>query len=161
MLPFFLFFLSFSFLFPLRPTHSPPGQLLKGHLSVYYRPFGTRAGLCSPTITPLPLLCGVPSPSGRLGEGPQLHSRLTKGFRIGVAEGAHFLPTRRNRSTAYERPDVISAYLAHEVDLGRMTPLPPTPPLAPPLLQLSPFGVIPKKHKPDKWRLVVDLSAPE
>ena len=65
---------------------------------------------------------------------------LTKGFRIGVAEGAHFLPTRRNRSSAYERPDVVSAYLAREVDLGRITPLPPTPSLAPPLLQLSPFG---------------------
>ena len=62
---------------------------------------------------------------------------------------------RRNRSSAYERPDVISAYVAHEVDLDRMTLLPPTPSLATPLLQLSPFGVIPKKHKPDKWQLIV------
>ena len=65
-------------------------------------------------------------------------------IRIGVAEGAQFVPTRRNRSSAYERPDVISAYLAREVDLGRMTPLPAT---STPLLQLSPFGVIPKKYK--------------
>ena len=36
-----------------------------------------------------------------------------------------------------------------------MTLLPPTPSLATPLLQLSPFGVIPKKHKPDKWQLIV------
>lgn len=25
----------------------------------------------------------------------------------------------------------------------------------------SPIGIIPKKHKPGKWRLIVDLSAPE
>ena len=25
----------------------------------------------------------------------------------------------------------------------------------------SPFGVIPKKHKPDRWRLILDLSAPD
>ena len=25
----------------------------------------------------------------------------------------------------------------------------------------SPFGVIPKKHKPNKWRLILDLSSPE
>ena len=42
-----------------------------------------------------------------------------------------------------------------------MTPLPSMPSLTPPLLQLSPFGVIPKKGKPDKWRLIVDLSSPE
>ena len=47
---------------------------------------------------------------------------LTEGFRIGFERGAHLVPTRRNRSSAYERPDVISEYLAREVDLGRMTP---------------------------------------
>ena len=28
-------------------------------------------------------------------------------------------------------------------------------------IHCSAFGVIPKKHKPNKWRLIVDLSAPE
>ena len=103
-----------------------------------------------------------------MGQGSHLHPftafllrGLTTGFRIGVQEGDHFLPARRNRHSAYERPDVISAYLAREVQLSRMTPLPSTPSLAPPLLQLSPFGMIPKKHRPDKWRLIVDLSSPE
>ena len=27
-------------------------------------------------------------------------------------------------------------------------------------LQVSPFGVIPKCHAPNKWRLIVDLSSP-
>jgi len=30
-----------------------------------------------------------------------------------------------------------------------------------PDLHFSPFGVIPKKNRPGKWRLIVDLSAPE
>ena len=42
-----------------------------------------------------------------------------------------------------------------------MGPLPRQPALTPPLLQISPFGVIPKKNRPDKWRLIVDLSSPE
>ncbi len=28
-------------------------------------------------------------------------------------------------------------------------------------VQCSPFGIIPKKGKPGKWRLIVNLSAPE
>ena len=28
-------------------------------------------------------------------------------------------------------------------------------------MQISPIGVIPKKNKPGKWRLITDLSAPE
>ena len=80
------------------------------------------------------------------------------GFRIGVAEGAHLSPTRCNRSSAYERSDIISAYLAREVELGRLTHSPEAPSLGPPLLQLSPFGVNPKKNWPDKWHLIVNLS---
>ena len=28
-------------------------------------------------------------------------------------------------------------------------------------VHVSPFGVIPKKHKPDRWQLIFDLSAPD
>lgn len=28
-------------------------------------------------------------------------------------------------------------------------------------IHISPFGVIPKKNRPNKWRLIVNLSAPE
>ena len=28
-------------------------------------------------------------------------------------------------------------------------------------IHCSPFGVIPKKNKPNKWRLILDLSSPE
>ena len=171
MLPAYLSFILFLFFF-----HSDPHILRLGNFSKGSYRFTTdllELELASAVLQSLPYPSCVVSPLRPVAWERALNSipdraftafllrGLTKGFRIGVAEGAHFLPTRRNRSSAYERPDVISAYLAREVDLGRMTPLPPTPSLAPPLLQLSPFGVIPKKHKPDKWRLVVDLSAPE
>ena len=85
---------------------------------------------------------------------------IRTGFRIGVAEGAVFKPSHRNLRSAYEHPQVITAYLQCEVNLGRMQIIPTGSQLAPPLLQLSPFGAIPKKYKPDTWRLIVDLSSP-
>ena len=36
--------------------------------------------------------------------------------------------------------------------LGGCNPLP---------FQVSPIGIIPKKHKPNKWRLIADLSSPK
>ena len=63
---------------------------------------------------------------------------LRRGFRIGVAQGVHFKPARRNLRSAYEHPDVVTAYLQREVELCRLS-------LLPPLMQISPFGVIPKK----------------
>ena len=90
-----------------------------------------------------------------------LRRGIHQGFRIGVAQGAPFKPAKRNLKSASEQPDTITAYIQREVDLGRMGPLPRQPALTPPLLQISPFGVIPKKNRPDKWRLIVDLSSPE
>lgn len=44
--------------------------------------------------------------------------------------------------------------------LGCLAPLPSLPPVAPLALQISPFGAIPKKHKPNTWCLIVDLFSP-
>ena len=74
------------------------------------------------------------------------------GFCIGVQGGARFRASNCNLKSAYKHLDVITAYLKREVQLGRLHILP--------LLQLSPFGVIPKKYKPNKWHLIVDLSSP-
>ena len=73
--------------------------------------------------------------------------------------GAHLKPTQRNLKSAYDRPEIISAYIQREVNLKRMAPLLSLPTTA--SLQVSPFGAIPKKNKPDKWHLIVDLSSPE
>ena len=55
-------------------------------------------------------------------------------------------------------PAVISEYLAREVSLNRMLKIPLG--IWPRDIHISPLGVIPKKNKPGKWRLIVDLSSP-
>ena len=60
--------------------------------------------------------------------------------------------------SATEHPDVIDEYLATEIAKGRVAGLFATPPFL--NLHCSPFGVIPKKGQPGKWRLILDLSSP-
>ena len=54
---------------------------------------------------------------------------------------------------------MVESYIEKEVLLGRMVHI--TDPSTLPCVHTSPFGVIPKKHRPGKWRLIVDLSAPD
>ena len=56
---------------------------------------------------------------------------------------------------------MVSNYLEEELALNRIVELPPGQAQKLDGLQCSPFGVIPKKHKPGKWRLIVDLSSPK
>ena len=51
---------------------------------------------------------------------------------------------------------MITSYLEREVQLGRMS----RHIACPQDIHLSPIGAIPKKHKPGKWRLIMDLSSP-
>ena len=54
-------------------------------------------------------------------------------------------------------PLVISEYLARVVSLNRMIKFPLG--IWPSGTHISPVGAIPKKNKPAKWRLIVDLSS--
>ena len=86
---------------------------------------------------------------------------IQNGFRIGFDMQLSSLKTRgSNMQSALEMPEVVTKYLQEEVARGRVVELTPEDAEA---LQVhtSPFGVIPKKHKPDKWRLILDLSSPE
>ena len=56
----------------------------------------------------------------------------------------------------YEHPEVVSEYLAQECRAARVLGPFPSSPL--PQLQVSSFGVIPKRHQPGKWCLILDLS---
>ena len=59
--------------------------------------------------------------------------------------------------SAMQAPQVVEEYLREEVLCNRIVKL--TQSEACKLgIHCSPFGVIPKKHKPNKWRLIVDLS---
>ena len=60
--------------------------------------------------------------------------------------------------STWEHPEIIREYLAKECAEGRI--LGPFPPASLPGVQVSRFGVIPKKGL-NKWRLILDLSSPE
>ena len=83
---------------------------------------------------------------------------LSKGFRVGYNFPRKLKSAPRNKPSAYAHPDIVDAYLANEVSLGRVAGPFDRPPL--PGLHISSFGVIPKKGQPGKWRLIVDLSSP-
>ena len=84
---------------------------------------------------------------------------IRDGFRIGFVPARVTLrPSHRNLKSAVERPGVIDTYLSTELDNHRVAGPYLVPPF--PSLHTSPFGVIPKRHQPGKWRLILDLSSP-
>ena len=84
---------------------------------------------------------------------------ITTGFRIGYSlQPAALKSARRNMSSAYDHAPVVSNYLEAELAEGRVVG--PFPPAMVPSAHISRFGVIPKSHQPNKWRLIVDLSHP-
>ena len=85
---------------------------------------------------------------------------IRSGFRIGFKyEELHNLrQPQGNTQSAYQNVEAVNAYLQKKVELGRIVHI-ENPSLLP-QLHYNPIGVIPKKHKPGKWRLIVNLSAP-
>ena len=79
-------------------------------------------------------------------------------FRLGFRPTRRLKAAKRNKPSAFQNPKVIDDYLAHEVSRCRVAG--PFPSSLIPNLQVSSFGVIPKKGQPGKWRLIVDLSSP-
>ena len=69
------------------------------------------------------------------------------GFRIGSNRSSPLESATCNMGSVSERPEVVSLYIAEEVAAGRLVPSP--------AIQLSPIGIIPKKNKPNKFRMIV------
>ena len=81
---------------------------------------------------------------------------IHRGFRIGF-DRSHSLVSA-NSNLHCNNPDIVSDYLAREVALHRMWKCPMG--VRPKGVHISPLGLIPKKNKPGKWRMIVDLSSP-
>ena len=64
----------------------------------------------------------------------------------------------RNLQGSYDHPEVVDEYLHAEILQGRVVG--PFPMDSLPGSHISRFGVIPKGHQTNKWRLIVDLSYP-
>ena len=80
------------------------------------------------------------------------------GFHIGMQEGSQLRPAERNMQSARDHPQIIEDYIQTETAQGRI--LGPYSPSSMTGIHTNRFGVIPKKHRPNKWRLITDLSFP-
>ena len=81
------------------------------------------------------------------------------GFRIGFNPQLVTLQSARgNMSSAAEQVEVIDKYLREELAANRVVRIQDADAG---LIHCSPFGVIPKRNRPNKWRLIVDLFSPE
>ena len=89
---------------------------------------------------------------------------VSVGFHIGFQEppsGSTSRP-RRNLQSAYLNPVPVSEYIAAEARADRLRgPFPTGDSRIPEQVRISPFGLIPKRQQPGKWRLIVKLSSPK
>jgi len=85
---------------------------------------------------------------------------LERGFRIGFnSDNVSLRSARANHQSAALHPDVLSQYIDKELQNGRVAELPN--PSSFPAIHISPLGLVPKKGKAGKWRMIMDLSSPE
>ena len=80
---------------------------------------------------------------------------IHRGFCIGFDRSCSLVSANSNLHC--NNPDIVSDYLAREVALHRMWKCPMG--VRPKGVHISPLGLIPKKNKPGKWRMIVDLSS--
>ena len=83
------------------------------------------------------------------------------GFRIGFSDREIELRSARsNMLSAIEHPQIVTDYIRGELTSHHLHLVGPTSSFNLPLVHLSPLGVIPKKGRPNCWRLIMDLSSP-
>ena len=87
---------------------------------------------------------------------------IQQGFKIGfAAESVNLRLREGNLLSALAQPDVVDKYLHEEQQANRIIRVSPSEDTLALGIHCSPFGVIPKRNRPNKWRLIVDLSAPQ
>ncbi len=99
-----------------------------------------------------------------LHEHPDQHFRdyildgIGEGFRVGFDPLQRLRSAKKNMQSALINPAPVAEYLRTELEAGRV--LGPFQEQQASDIHTSSFGVIPKKHQPGKWRLILDLSRP-
>ena len=84
---------------------------------------------------------------------------IRDGFRVGFDYRLKLQSRTKNMRSAKKNTAVVKGYIEEEKSAGRLLPVQSKHLL--PKCQISPFGVIPKRYQPGKWRLIVDLSSPD
>ena len=89
-----------------------------------------------------------------------LLTELLKDFALvsGSSRDNYVQSAKRNLSCALQHPDTVKSYLNEEVSVSRVAG--PFPRSLVPHAHVSKFGVIPKNHQTNKWRLIVDFPHP-
>ena len=82
---------------------------------------------------------------------------ISYGFRIGYSPWKSLKSAKGNLGCALDHPEVVDQYLTEELAQNRVAD--PFHTAWAPYMHISRFGVIPKHHQPNKWRLI-DLSHP-
>lgn len=77
---------------------------------------------------------------------------MGEGFRIGFNRSHSLRQAGSNMTSVHLQPEAVDHYIKEEVAASKLVPGPARP--------LSPIGLIPKKNRPGKFRLIVDLSSP-
>lgn len=83
---------------------------------------------------------------------------IKQGFRVGFNPVQQLKPAQENMRSALINSAPVTEYLQTELAANRVQG--PFQPAQASGAQISRFGVIPKKHQPGKWRLILDLSYP-
>ena len=87
---------------------------------------------------------------------------ITEGFRIGYdASTAQLKQQTTNMLSALAHREVMSRYITQELQATRLVCVGSEEVACSMGIHCSPLGVIPKKNRPNKWRLITNLSAPE
>ena len=127
-------------------------------------------------LTPLPLFSKIPLQASYI-RTPLIHAiwlhhlqhhphqdlvqyflqGISTGFRVGF-DGSHTHSAKNNLQSAVDHSTVVDDYLHNELSLGRISG--PYSASMCPDVHINRFGVIPKNHQQDKWRLITDLSHP-
>ena len=85
---------------------------------------------------------------------------ITEGFQVGysdrITQGLR--SSKKNLEGAIQHPEVVDEYLDKEMTSRVAGPFTKA---HLPGIQISRFGVTPKSHQMDKWRLIVDLLHPK
>ena len=86
---------------------------------------------------------------------------IEQGFHIGFSDKNTVLhPSRFNMLSTTDHPQVIREYIAKELGAHHLLEVNQGSHNVK-NIQISPLGVIPKKGRPNCWRLIMDLSAPQ
>ena len=119
--------------------------------------------ICSPLIASVWASNLAYQPDARFAS--YIANGITDGFRIGYSRAVSSVlaSAKRNMRSAYENCSFVEEYIAEELVKGRLVgPIPcDGVSSASQSVHCSPFGVIPKRNRPGKWRLIVDLSSPK